>query len=217
MNDIAIPPLYVRIFRSLLRPVGLESLGRSLFHRLTRRQPAWLHTSETSKCRSRLAPFCIGYGVDLGFGGDPITPAAIRVDLPKPYGHYSDLSVQLGGDVRHLHWFADSVLDFVYSSHALEDFEDTEGALKEWLRVLKPGGRLVIYCPDEQVYRKHCAATGQPYNQHHVHSDFSLAFVKRALARIGGGRVIHENPLVEIYSWELVVEKLPGNGAGASA
>lgn len=26
----------------------------------------------------------------------------------------------------------------------------------EWLRVLKVGGRLVIYCPDEQIYAEHC-------------------------------------------------------------
>ena len=209
MSEPYHPPLLVRIVRSLLRPLGLERQSRSLYHRLTRRKQKWPHISETSKCRERLAPFCVGYGVDLGFGGDPITPGAIRVDLSTPYAKYSNLSVQLGGDIRRLHWFADGVLDFVYSSHALEDFEKTEEVLREWLRVLKPGGRLVIYCPDEQVYSRHCTATGQPYNEHHVHADFSLAFVKRALERIGGVRILHELPLTEIYSWDLVVEKLP--------
>jgi len=218
MNQTHRPAPFVRFLRGALRPIGLEARGRSLYHRLTRRPPPWLRTSETSKCRARLAPFCTGFGVDLGFGGDAITPSAIRVDLPQPYADYLGIHpVQLGGDVRHLHWFADGVLDFVYSSHVLEDFEDTGAVLREWLRVLKPGGRLVIYCPDEQVYRRHCVATGQPYNEHHVHAGFSLAFVKEALGRIGGGRVVHENPLVEIYSWELVVEKLPGHSADARA
>ena len=45
--------------------------------------PNW--QSETSKCRPRLAKFCVGYGIDIGPGGDPIVPAAIRVDLPNPY------------------------------------------------------------------------------------------------------------------------------------
>ena len=51
--------------------------------------------SETSKCRARLAPHCSGSGVDLGPGGDPITPHAIRVDLPHPYAHVGTLPVQL--------------------------------------------------------------------------------------------------------------------------
>ena len=167
--------------------------------------PWWL--SETSKCRSRLAPYCTGYGVDLGPGGDPIVPHAIRVDLPKPYSHVGDLPVQLGGKAEELYWFRDSVLDFVYSSHLLEDYVDTDSVLREWLRVLKPQGRLIIFCPDERVYRKHCEETGQPYNTHHIHADFSLEFVRRILDGIGGVQVIHEAPLVDVYSWELVCEK----------
>lgn len=170
-----------------------------------RRRKRW--PSETSKCRERLAPFCTGYGVDLGFGGDPIVPHAIRVDMVRPYTDVGSESVQLGGDAARLPWFTDGALDFVYSSHLLEDFDDTETVLREWLRVLRVGGRLIIFCPDEQAFRAHCARTGQPYNQHHKHETFSLAFAKELLARIGGTRVVHEVPLVDIYSWELVAEK----------
>jgi ubiquinone/menaquinone biosynthesis C-methylase UbiE len=146
--------------------------------------------------------------VDLGFGGDPIVRHAIRVDMPEPYAFTGNDPVQLGGPAERLHWFADDVLDFVYSSHLLEDYLDTEAVLREWLRVLKPGGRLIIFCPDEQIYRKHCDATGQVYNTHHVHTDFSLEFVKAVLTRLGGTRIIHQTPLVDEYSWELVAEKL---------
>src|SRR6516165_1499209 len=121
------------------------------------------YQSETSKCRERLAPFCLGYGVDLGFGGDPITETAIRIDMPHPYARTGSYEVQLGGDATKLHWFNDNVLDYVYSSHLLEDFEDTRTILLEWLRVLRPGGRLIVFCPDEQVYREHCRRTGQGY------------------------------------------------------
>ncbi len=195
---------------------------KRILHRLRRMtgrdrpQPVWRWPSETSKCRARLAPFCTGYGADLGFGGDPIVPHAIRVDLPQPYASLGDLPVQLGGDARRLTWFRDESLDFIYSSHLLEDYEDTEAVLREWLRVLKPGGRLVTFCPDEQVYRRHCAATGQPYNHAHKHADFSLAYVKDILRRIGQSRDIYENPLVDVYSWDLVSEKLARPVPGAA-
>ena len=163
--------------------------------------------SETSKCRSRMAPYCTGYGVDLGFGGDPITLAAIRMDYPSPYANVGDYPVQLGGKAEDLFWFGDGVLDYVYSSHLLEDFIDTKAVLREWIRVLKKGGRLIIFCPDEQRFRKHCKETGQPYNPHHVHEFFSLASVKLSLAELGVTKILYQNENVDIYSWDLVCEK----------
>jgi len=176
--------------------------------RKTLRRPAAGYRSETSKCRARLAPFCVGYGLDLGFGGDPIREQSIRVDAPQPYAYTGNASVQLGGDATNLYWFQDGVLDYVYSSHLLEDFPDTETVLREWLRVLRPGGNLVIFCPDEQIYRAHCQSTGQTYNENHRHADFSLPKVRDILRRIGGVKFIHENPLVDAYSWELVAQKV---------
>lgn len=197
----------------ILGLVGLEEPARRAWRRLRGRgnpPTFWqIYPSETSKCRDRLAPFCEGYGLDLGFGGDPIIPSAIRMDLPAPRAHYAqDQPVQLGGSATDLYWFRDGVLDFIYSSHLLEDYAETEDVLREWLRVLRPGGRLIIFCPDEQAYRNHCETTGHPRNLYHVHADFSLQKVKDHLERIGGTRVVHEVPLIDIYSWELVCEKV---------
>jgi SAM-dependent methyltransferase len=166
------------------------------------------YQSETSKCRQRLAPFCIGYGVDLGTGGDPITEAAIRMDMPTPYARTGPHPVQLGGDATQLHWFRDNVLDYVYSSHLLEDFEDTKSVLVEWLRVLKPGGRLIIFCPDQKAYEVYCASRGEGTNPHHVHADFSLRKVQDILRQIGRTRELYSRELVDHYSWELVAEKI---------
>lgn len=185
---------------------------RPQWHAIKRRlNPTRRWPSETSKCRARLSPYCTGDGVDLGFGGDPITSSAIRMDMPNQYGTVGQFPSQLSGDAARLFWFADGVLDYVFSSHLLEDFQDTESVLREWLRVLKPGGRLIIFCPDEQRFRAHCSRTGQPYNPHHVHAHFSLYYVKDLLARIGGTRLVYENPDVDLYSWDLVVEKLPAS------
>jgi predicted SAM-dependent methyltransferase len=198
--------------KKILRLLHLEGIAIKGLIVIQSRLPAasqWQWPSETSKCRARLAPFCAGYGVDLGYGGDPIAEHAIRVDMPQPYTRLGEAPVQLGGAAEHLVWFRDDTLDFVYSSHLLEDFDDTEAVLREWLRVLRPGGRLILYCPDEQRFRLHCAATGQPYNPHHKHADFSLAYVKDILARLGQDRFLHENPDIDVYSWELVCVKQP--------
>jgi predicted SAM-dependent methyltransferase len=186
----------------------LRDLLRPYLHQLRRRRAKpRRYPSETSKCRPRLAPYCQGYGVDLGFGGDPVTPHAIHIDYPQPYSSAGSQTVQLGGDCQHLEWFRDGVLDFVYSSHLLEDFVETEAVLREWLRPLRHGGVLILYCPDEQRFRRHCQNTGQPYNPWHKHADFSLSFVERILKRICGNEVVHRADGVDIYSWELVVRK----------
>jgi predicted SAM-dependent methyltransferase len=198
------PPMF-SVFRRLLRRSArrlFAGLGYDLVPRVQ-------YPSETSKCRPRLEKFCRGCGLDLGPGGDPINAAAIRVDLADPYALVGALAPQLVGDASRLHWFHDGVLDYVYSSHLLEDFTDTEAVLTEWLRVLKPGGHLILFCPDEQVFRGHCARTGQPYNKNHKIADFSLARVKEVLKRLRyRTTVLIETPLVSDYSWELVVEKL---------
>jgi predicted SAM-dependent methyltransferase len=163
--------------------------------------------SETSRCRASLAPFCQGDGVDIGFGGDPIVPHAICMDLPERYASYNDHIQHLHGDARYLHWFRDASLDWVYSSHVLEDFEDTVSVLEEWLRVIKPGGNLVLYLPDEQAYRAYCQEQGKPPNIHHVHENFSLDYVRYRLEHLKDITYIHERFPVGIYSFELVIRK----------
>lgn len=165
------------------------------------------YTSETSLCRQRLSEYCRGNGLDLGYGGDAISPSAITVDLERPYTQVGEMPLHLKGDALDLHWFKDNSLDYVYSSHLLEDFENTETVLREWIRVLKPGGNLVIYCPDEQRYRKHCQETGQPYNQAHKIENFSYNYLWEVLRNIGGMEIIYSNDPADIYSFELVARK----------
>lgn len=164
--------------------------------------------SETAKCRNRLKKFINGYGLDIGYGGDPIVDWAITVDLPTPYTKVGDHALNLGGDARSLYWFRDEVLDFVYSSHLLEDFTDTKNVLFEWLRVLKINGHLILFSPVEKIYREHCKKTGQPYNYAHKIEDFDIEYVKKILDEIGCTEIVHANPLVDLYSFELVAKKI---------
>lgn len=166
--------------------------------------------SETSLCRDRLSKYCKGYGVDIGYGGDPIVKHAITIDMHKPYTNLGNHPLNLGGDARNLYWFKDGVLDFVYSSHLLEDFpkEETKSVIKEWLRVIKPGGKLVLYLPHEMRYREHCKKTGQPYNYGHKIEEMSADYIEQIVKTIPGTKIIHKNPKADIYSFEVVVERL---------
>ena len=163
--------------------------------------------SETSKCRARLASYCSGFGLDLGYGGDPIVPWAITFDLKQPYAHEGNHPQNMAGDARDLSMFADGVFDFVFSSHLLEDFEDTNATVREWARVIKPGGNLVIYCPDEQQYRKRCAETGQTYNEEHKHPYFGIDHVKAAISKVRDLYVVYSVAQVDDYSFEIVARK----------
>jgi predicted SAM-dependent methyltransferase len=178
------------------------------FHSLKQWYKNLFKRSETSKVRKSLEKFCIGNGIDIGFGGDPITPSAICVDLHAPYAQYKKNPLHLKGSGDNLYWFNNSVLDYVYSSHLLEDFVDTKIVLEEWLRVLKPSGKLVLFLPDEQRYRLDCERKGKLPNQNHIHDHFSLNYVKTLLVDRTDIKIIHEVPLSHTYSFELVIEKI---------
>lgn len=115
----------------------------------------------------------MGCGVDIASQGDPVVPWAWQFDLPQDQfaaycgGAPARGPIQLRGDARSLPIDSGS-LDFVYSSHLLEDFWPWMPVLKEWVRVLKPGGKLIILIPDRARWLAACAA-GQPPNDAHRH------------------------------------------------
>lgn len=170
------------------------------------------YSSETASARDRLAPYCAGNGLDIGFGGDPIVPWAICLDR-KPGDEMravcGEAQTQWRGDAADLSWLSDNALDFAYSSHALEDFTDTRSVLKEWTRVVKVGGVVVLFLPDEQTYRAHCKATGQPYNLAHIHDNMGLPYMKAVAASLGNLAPVHALFPVpnNAYSFDLVLRK----------
>jgi len=48
----------------------------------------------------------------------------------------------------------DESFDYIYSSHTLEHVIDAGESLKNWWRVLKPGGYLLLYIPHRDLYEK---------------------------------------------------------------
>lgn len=158
--------------------------------------------TESAKYRHLTVPYCKGNGVDIGCGSDTVVPWAIAMDLPADqYAKYHsgltpDRVIQFGGDARDLP-FKDKTLDWVYSSHLLEDFLDWEPVLSEWTRVLKPGGRLIIIIPDKALF-KAAVDRGQPPNCAHQHEGYVGELTDYA-RRIGGLRVI-EDRLTNLFA-----------------
>lgn len=166
------------------------------------------YPSEMSKYRGELEPFCDGIGVDIGFGGDPIKPSAITIDLGgEGQAKCGDAPLHIAGDCRDLRWFRDGALDYVFSSHCLEDLDNTVAALREWVRVLRPGGRLVLLLPDQHRYIEHCRQVSAEPNPSHKNADFSLVYVANVLCTVGGCRLIHARECQD-YNFILVAEKI---------
>jgi tetratricopeptide (TPR) repeat protein len=111
-------------------------------------------TSKASVRRSREPIFrdqyFVGFGIDIGAGDDSLGKQITRFPLIRSVRNW-DLS---DGDAQYLEGVADETFDFVYSSHSLEHMQDPIMALKNWLRVLKPGGYLIVCIPDEDMYEQ---------------------------------------------------------------
>lgn len=172
--------------------------------------------SETAASREVLAPFCVGLGLDLGFGGDPVLPLinpqgiCLPFDMPRPYTRVGADPQILRGDCRDLSFICENALDYCYSSHLLEDFSysDAQAIIREWRRVLKPGGVIVTNCPDQQRFLAHCAATSQPLNLAHLEQDWSIeTFERNVLVPTGPWETVFREPVHGAYSWLLVVRK----------
>ena len=101
---------------------------------------------EASKCAHRVMQYLNGMGVDIGCGNDKVKPDAIGIDKNQS----SDATI-IWSDLNALP-FKSRSLDYVFSSHCLEDLRDKYSALVEWLRILKPGGYLILYLPHKSYY-----------------------------------------------------------------
>lgn len=129
--------------------------------------------SETSKYRKFTLPYIVYPNViDIGSQGDPIVPCAIQIELPEAdYARYTSGKVlreaAWRGDGRYLP-FLNNTVNTVYSSHLLEDFANWTPIVREWWRVVKRGGVLIILTPDNDLWNA-AVAGGQTPNCAHQH------------------------------------------------
>lgn len=79
--------------------------------------------------------------------GDKLLPGYVNVDtVDERAGRVPDVQC----DIRSLPVFEDNSADEILAVHVVEHFWRWEvvDLLKEWVRVLKPGGKMVLECPN---------------------------------------------------------------------
>lgn len=108
---------------------------------------------ESDKIADLVIPYTRGKGIDVGCGQRTVWPHVIGVDNGHHFGAGASV---VQSEAYDLSIFADASLNFVFSSHLLEHIkpEKVESTLKEWARVIKPGGYLILYLPSANLYPK---------------------------------------------------------------
>ncbi len=91
----------------------------------------------------------LGSGIDVGAGG---------TSMPPEWRWWEQLDMDCTpwdmeqGDAHYLQSVQDEQYDWLLSSHCLEHLAHPGLALTNWVRVVKPGGRLLISVPHRTLY-----------------------------------------------------------------
>lgn len=146
--------------------------------------------SETSKVRHWVKPYCVGKGCDVGFGGDKVMKVNCDgIDFEQPYTKTGKDKVDIACDVIHNEIpVPDNTYDYVYTSHLIEDFVNTDDALRKFIRILKSGGNLILVFPDQPKYEVYCKQIGIAMNPYHVHPDMGYDYMLNRLNGMNGVR-----------------------------
>lgn len=163
--------------------------------------------NESGKIKWEIPKWTRGRGLDVGCGIQKTYPHFIGVDNRKDatlFNHPINPDVPVA-TAAELPMFASGSMDFVFSSHLLEHFPLEKGdprryptllqqqiaakllvethtagdALKEWLRVIKREGYLVLYVPDEDQYPKVGGEGANPDHCFNVNYDIVVDLMKR--------------------------------------
>lgn len=100
-------------------------------------------------------------GMDVKYV-DRLSKAALQEQYPE-LQEFDIVEPDILENAETLHTIASDQLDFVIASHLLEHCKNPIGAIKNWLRVLKPGGKLYLVVPDYRLifdkFRKETSLT----------------------------------------------------------
>lgn len=142
--------------------------------------------------------------LDIGYrGGRPdalgIVEGAIGVELGQR--GYDGLRLPV----------PDSSIDTVHASHLLEHVEDAAATLREWFRVIRVGGTIILMVPSAYLYERRMTVPPSRWSPEHVrcYSPATLlAAVESALAP-NSYRVRHLSDCDDGYDYLLPIDVHP--------
>lgn len=102
--------------------------------------------NESLKLLNFIRPYLNGKGIDIGCGPWPLEYSNIDTVDGNPEFNPTFCCSAVNIPVQNNYY------DFVYSSHCLEHIKSPKNALNEWIRILKPGGLLILHLPHKYFY-----------------------------------------------------------------
>lgn len=163
-------------------------------------QKHWWYAERRALVRRLVAPLAPGRALDVGCGGGGNTGVLRDLGWRVSGLEYSPAAAGLAtrrgldvvrGDARRLP-FADESMDLVMSTDMWEHIDDDEAVARESLRVLKPGGRLLVAVPcSMSLWSGHDVAVG------HVRR-YERAELTGLMERVG-------LEVVDIRSWNVLL------------
>lgn len=134
-------------------------------------------------CGQVISPFCIGTDYYAG-NQHPV------------YGGAYWPHIRCLGEILP---FKNETFDFIVSHHSLEHMRDIISTIKEWLRVLKKGGKIVIVTPDSRY---------GPFGDTSHISEVSPDEFELMLHLIPNIRILEQNTFKNNFSFNSVIEKI---------
>ena len=162
--------------------------------------------NESAKCKWDIVPFTRGLGLDIGCASYKPFQHFIGVDDCTDTILFGNaITPDVKCDARDLRMFANESMDFVYSSHTLEHMVDYKAALKEWWRVVRVGGHMVLYLPHKDFYPNIGETVANPDHKH----DFLPQDIVDAMKEAGGWDLVinEERDGGDEYSFLVVFRK----------
>jgi SAM-dependent methyltransferase len=156
-----------------------------------------------------------GRVADVGCGRSLFADIGVPFPFTVVAGDLDFASVRdRAGEVPHQQWgvfdaselpFGDAVFDALFAGEVIEHVPDARLTLREWWRVLKPGGIAIVTTPNRERLVARVNRMEQPYSRDHL-SELSYADLSGPLLRDSGFEFVEQaNIYLELWlrHWKL--------------